>query len=111
MSSMGPVEWGALVSFIMLQIAIIGVVVRLVDRLNKAEAGSAAAQESAHAASISAAGSHVEIDRLKAELVDHRVAVAKEYVSKDTLAPFETRIMEAINRLDHRLDTLFKGAH
>lgn len=79
---------------------------------NKAAADAAAT--SAGNANIAISGMHIEIDRLKGELVEHRVAVAREYVSKDTLATLESRVIDAINSLGQRLDNLFKqnqGGH
>ena len=81
-----------------------GVLVRLMDRLNKSEAKS-------DSAAFATTATNLEMERLRADLVDHRVAVAKEYVSKDTLASLETRIVDAINRLGDRLDKMFTGQH
>lgn len=81
---------------------------RLSDRITKADAKAEAAETAASNANIAAAAAHLEIDRLKSELVEHRVAVAKEYVSKDTLATLESRVIDAINSLGQRLDNLFK---
>lgn len=109
MNNLGAVEWSALSAAIVLLISIIGVVVRLLDRISKADAKAEAADKTAQAAAISIAANHLEIERLKADLVDHRVAVAKEYVSKDTLVSLENRVIDAINSLGQRLDSLFKG--
>ncbi len=87
---MGTLEWTAISAIVAIVIAIGGVVVRLMDRINKAEIRSAT------------------VDRLEHDLVEHRVAVAREYVSKETLANLETRIVEAINRIGDRLDQILQ---
>jgi hypothetical protein len=104
---MGALEWTALGVLVAIISAIGGVVVRLTDRLNQAEAKAETADAQANTARISVAANRVEIDRLETSLVEHRVAVAREYVSKDTLASLESRIVEAINRLGDRLDRMF----
>jgi hypothetical protein len=108
---MGALEWTALGVLCSIIIAIGGVVVRLTDRINKSEAKADAALTLADSAKISVAANRLEIDRMENSLVEHRVAVAKEYVSKDTLASLETRIVEAINRLGDRLDRMFTNQH
>lgn len=50
---------------------------------------------------------NADIDHVTRELVAHRVDVAREYVSKDTLARLETQIVNAINRLGDRMNDLF----
>lgn len=81
---------------------------RLSDRIGAATAKAEAGETAASNANIAVAGMHLEIDRLNSELVEHRVAVAKEYVSKDTLNTLESRVIDAIDRLGQRLDNLFK---
>ena len=103
---MGGIEWSVLGSVVAAIVAIGGVIVRLVDRINKADAKADAAERQAVALSASLSVARLELQSLEADLVDHRVAVAKEYVSKDTLASLETRIVEAINRLGDRLDKM-----
>lgn len=77
---------------------------KLSDRITKADAKAHAAEQAANNANISAAAAHLEADRIRSELVDHRVAVAKEYVSTGTLERLESRVIDAINRLGQRLD-------
>lgn len=108
---MGALEWTALGVIATVVSICGGVLVRLMDRLNQAEARAETAEKVANSASIAIQANHLEIDRIKADLVDHRVAVAREYVSKDTLASLETRIVDAINRLGDRLDKMFTGQH
>lgn len=88
--------------------AIVKFWMRLSDRITEAEAKAEAAETAAGNANIQVSALRLEVDRVKAELVEHRVAVAKEYVSKDTLATLESRVIEAINSLGQRLDNLFK---
>ena len=45
------------------------------------------------------------------ELVDHRVMVASEYVSKTTLGEMRNELLSAINRLSDQFMTTFKGSH
>lgn len=97
---MGLLEWSAVGGIAVAILAIVTVLARLMDRLNKAES-------KATAAAISAADVKTEVGRVESELVQHRVDVARSYVSKETLASLETRIVEAINRLGDRLDKLF----
>jgi hypothetical protein len=104
---MGALEWTALGVVFSILSGILWFVIGLTDRLNKAEAKAETADAQANTARISVAANRVEIDRLETSLVEHRVAVAREYVSKDTLASLESRIVEAINRLGDRLDRMF----
>jgi hypothetical protein len=104
---MGALEWTALGVLVAIISTIGGIVVRMTDRMNKAEAKADAAESQAELARLSVAANRLEIDRMENSLVEHRVAVAKEYVSKDTLASLESRIVEAINRLGDRLDRMF----
>lgn len=97
----------AVCAVITLQIVIGTVAIKNVDRINKAEAKAIAAKDRADTASIAAAGLNLEIERVEKDLVEHRVAVAREYVSKSTLESLETRIVDAINRLGDRLNDLF----
>jgi hypothetical protein len=94
-------EWTALGVTVTILSTIIGLVVRLMDRINQGESKADAAGKQA-----STALSRV-IDAEKG-LVDIRVEVAKEYVSKDTLASLENRIVQAINNLGDRLDKLLQ---
>lgn len=88
--------------------AVIKFWMRLSDRITNADGKAEAAETAANNANIAATAARLEIDRLKNELVEHRVAVAREYVSKDTLATLESRVIDAINSLGQRLDNLFK---
>lgn len=93
-------EWGAICAAIMLLITVGGLVFRLSGRLTQTEARADAAAKEATAAAIQAA----HTDR---ELVEHRVYVAREYVSNQTIAGLEQKLIEAIDRLGTRLDSLF----
>lgn len=68
-----------------------------------------AANSKADAAQKQAAGATARVIDMEKQLTDHRVAVAKDYVSNDTLAKLENRIVDAINRLGDRLDDMFKA--
>lgn len=78
------------------------------DRITKADDKAKAAEAAANNAVIRGEALNIEVDRLRSEVVEHRVAVAKEYVSKETLTSLESRVIEAINNLGQRLDNLFK---
>lgn len=106
---MNALEWTALGVAVTVLSTVIGLVVRLMDRLNKSEAKADAAEKTADGAVISFHTNKLEIERVEADLVDHRVAVAREYVSKDTLVSLETRIVDAINRLGDRLDKILQA--
>jgi NACalpha-BTF3-like transcription factor len=97
---MGFVEWGALGIFSTFMVGFGGFLFRVADRLNKAEAR---ANEAAKVAD----DAKTRVDHLETELVNHRVAVATEYVSRKTLEILEGKLVEAINRLGDRLDKLF----
>lgn len=81
--------------------------VRLIGWLNKTDAKAADADKKAENTALGVAAVRVELERLQSLMNQHRVEVAREYVSKDTLASLETRIVEAINRLGDRLDRMF----
>lgn len=83
-----------------------GVLVRLMDRLNKSEALAATAKERADSATLSIAANGIEIDQLQAELTRHQIDTAREYVSKPTLESLENRIVNAIEKLGDRIDKL-----
>lgn len=102
-------EWGVIIAACMLFIAVIGIVVRNVDRLNKAEAAAKAASTRADDASVAAAALRLEMERLENDLTDHRVATAEKYVSKETLASLENRIVDAIRSLGDRIDNMFNN--
>lgn len=74
--------------------------VRFSTRLSNMEATAKAAAKEANAAAIQAA----HTDR---ELVEHRVTVAREYASNETIARLEGKLIDAIDRLGNRLDSLF----
>lgn len=99
---------GGLLGICVSGFAVVKFWMHLSDRITEADGKAKAAETAAGAANIATAAAHLEIDRLAAELVEHRVAVAKEYVSKDTLATLESRVIDAINSLGQRLDNLFK---
>ena len=98
---MDVVQWGALGAFALFQIAFAGFLFRVADRLNRAE-------ESANTASVTAAAAKLRADMLEGQLVEHRVNIAKEYVSRQALESLESKLIEAINRLGDRLDRLFQ---
>jgi|SRR5581483_10369480 len=85
-------------------IAIITFWMKISHRIDEADA-------KAEAADKAAASADVRIVSVEKELVEHRVSVAREYVSKETLVSLEKRIVEAINQVGVRLDSLFKAQH
>lgn len=85
-------------------IAIIAFWVKFSDRVTKADARAEEAKQDAAAAIA-------RVITVEKELVDHRVKVASEYVSKETLAEFRIEVLGAISRLGDRLDSMFKASH
>jgi hypothetical protein len=85
-------------------IAIIYFWIRLSDRISTAES-------KAEAANSTALNAFARIIKAEADLVDHRVMVAAEYVSKTTLAEMRTELLSAINRLSDQFISTFKGSH
>lgn len=77
---------------------------KLSDRISEANSTAEAAGKSANAAIARV------IDTEK-QLVDHRVMVAAEYVSKTTLGEMRTELLGAINRLGDQFISTFKGSH
>lgn len=77
---------------------------RLSDRISTANAKADAAGKTASTALARV----IETER---ELVNHRVMVAAEYVSKTTLGEMRTELLGAINRLSDQFMATFKGSH
>lgn len=107
----------AMCAVVMVQIALAKIAVNNVDRLNKAEAAAATAQSRADTAAVradtaavSVIAARLEIERVEKDLVEHRVESAREYVPKEALKDFKAEIVDAINRLGDRLDSLFKDS-
>lgn len=84
-----------------------GWVFKLSTRLAAADAKADAAAEKANMAALTAQALRVALDSNERDLVEHRVYVAKEYVSNATIAGLEEKLIKAIDRLGDRLDTLF----
>lgn len=101
---MGALDWTVVAAIVSVIIAVGGVLVRLVNRLN-------AAESRADSAAASVGTAHLAVSRIEKELVDLRVDVAEKYVSKETLSALETRIVAAIDKLGDRLDRLISGHH
>ncbi len=105
----GVAEWTVL-GIVITSLGTLGkVLVGLVNRLGAVEAVAESAQHGVHAGTIAHAASSLNIDRLEADLVHHRVTVAREYVSKETLESLESRIVDAINKLGDRLDKILQS--
>jgi hypothetical protein len=96
----------------------IGWIVKLTLALSKADAKAEAASIAASNAAVAAASLRVSIenseikmreaiDKTESQLVEHRVYVAREYVSNQTIAGLEDKLIKAIDRLGDRLDSLF----
>lgn len=85
-------------------IAILIFWMKLSDRIGSA---NAAAEEAKNTALSALA----RVMKTEADLVDHRVMVAAEYVSKTTLGEMRTELLGAINRLGDQFIATFKGAH
>jgi hypothetical protein len=89
-----------------------GWIFRLSGRLSQADAKADAAAKDARAAALTVASLSLQLDQTKLALVEHRVSVAREYVSTTTLAAMEEKLIKAVDRFGDRLDSLFtaKGA-
>lgn len=87
-----------------------GWVFKLSGRLAMADAKADGAALAAERAALTAQALRVSIDQLERDLVEHRVNVAREYVSNQTVAALETKLIAAIDRLGERLDALFTRA-
>lgn len=96
----------------------IGWIVRLTLALSRAESKADVASKEAIEAALAAntlrgtielseAKMREAIDKVERELVEHRVSVAREYVSNQMLANFEKKLIDAIDRIGSRLDSLF----
>lgn len=102
---MGFPEWSALAVVFSAVLALGGVVVRLMDRLNKSEACAKAAAIAAKAAADSVHEAHQRIDKL-----------LEKGATSDDLRAVESRFTEAVNgmrsdfqHMASRLDTLLAG--
>jgi hypothetical protein len=98
------VAWGSLVAAIGFAITIGGVLVRLIDRLNKAETAATAAASKAESAAVSIVANGVRIDRVASDLAEHEKEVAEKYVSHAALASCEARIVDAVKSIGQRVD-------
>jgi hypothetical protein len=85
-------------------LAIVFFWVRLSDRISSADAKAEAATKSASTALA-------RVIKTEEELVEHRVKIAEEYVSKTTLGEFRNELLGAINRLSDQFIATFKGTH
>jgi hypothetical protein len=96
---MDAIRWSMVGGILTFMVTFGTLVFRLAARMVKSEEKS----ESAH---LKASAIGVHLDQVERELVEHRVAVAKEYVSQQALASIEIKLIEAINRIGDRLDKL-----
>lgn len=113
--------WGGIVAACMLLFVAVGWIVRLTLALSKADAKADAASTAASNAALAAASLRISIElsetkgrealeKVERDLVEHRVYVAREYVSNQTIAGLEEKLIKAIDRLGDRLDSLFQAA-
>src|SRR5580704_15855692 len=100
MGSLPWEAWIALAALITVHVTVGAVMVRALDRINAAKTEADEAKQSADT-------NTAKVALLEKDLVDHRIAVARDYVSKDALRDVETRIRGAIRRLSDRLDKRF----
>lgn len=101
---MAPWIWTATGAMFTIISGIIGYAVRLAFRLAKTEAKAEEALEQCQ--TCTAISRVADMER---ELTEHRITIARDYVSNETLAKLENRIVDAINRLGDRLDGMFKA--
>ena len=82
---------------------------RLSGRLMQTDAKADAAAKDASTAALVAQSLRISLDQNERDLVEHRVSVAREYVSKQTITELEGKLIKAIEKLGDRLDALFTG--
>lgn len=99
--------WGGTIAACMLFLAATGWIVRLTLALSKADSKADKAEAKADSAVLTASALRVAIEQVERDLVEHRVSVAREYVSNQMLASFEKKLIDAIDRIGSRLDSLF----
>jgi hypothetical protein len=92
--------WAAIAAVIGALGGAAGWLVRFSTRLSNIEA-------KADAAALAAASAALQAAHTDRELTEHRVSVAREYASNETIARLEGKLIEAIDRLGNRLDSLF----
>ena len=85
-----------------------GWIFKLSGRLTITDGKADEAGKSAERAALTAQAMRINIDQLERDLVEHRVAVAREYVSYQTVAALEAKLIIAIDKLGDRLDALFQ---
>lgn len=100
-------DWTAWGVIVVIAMGAIGWIVRLTVALSKADAKAEAAATAAGNAITVASALRVSIEQVERDLVEHRVNVAQEYVSNQMLASFEKKLIDAIDRIGSRLDSLF----
>lgn len=100
--------WTAIAALVTLVATLGGILSKYITRLTEAEGAAIAAKRTADQLALEVAKQALETERIGADLVEHRVAVAKEYVSKEALRDSENRILGAIKTLSDRLDSLFR---
>ena len=88
-----------------------GWVFKLSGRLAMTDAKADLAALAAERAALTAQALRVQLDQTERDLNDHRVAVAREYVSNQTVASLEAKLIQAIDKLGDRLDALFSRAN
>jgi hypothetical protein len=86
-----------------------GWVFKLSGRLAMSDSRIDIATEKAERAALTAQALRVALDQNERDLVDHRVAVAREYVSNQTVAALEGKLIAAVDKLGDRLDALFSS--
>lgn len=101
---MDAIQWTAVAAFVTVCVAVGTVLVRLIDRINTVEKSAAGAERDAKTATA-------RVIEAEKDLVEHRIAVAREYASNSTIAALESRILQEIGRLGERLDKFFHPSH
>ena len=86
-----------------------GWIFRLSGRLAMADAKADAAGLSAERAGLTVQALRIALDQAERDIQEHRVQVAKEYVSNATIVGLEEKLIKAIDKLGDRLDILFNS--
>lgn len=107
---MDAVAWSAVIAGGVLGLAILVQLIRLTRSLTMTATTAEGADKKADKSIVAFDLNKLEIERIRSELTDHRIAVAREYVTQSALHDMELKIMNGFRDLTLRLDTLFRGS-
>jgi hypothetical protein len=103
---MDLVQWSVLAGVLSAS-AIVGKWVwELSDRCTTIEKAADEAKKAADSAGLRATTLCMRMDSLERALVEHRVSVAREYVSIDSFSGMKQELLQAIRNVNDRLDQM-----